>query len=258
VVVVEVESMKKNLVMHVYPKTDPGHWRRGVEHVRQRISQFTGRRLVSVAVDTSTDTAADVDRAFRGECEIREVHNDGQQEMVSFPWLMQQVIDDSDDVTFYCHAKGCTHSENQASHLWCDAMASACLDYPSLVDWCLKRKPICGAFRSRLQVGFSHALWHYAGTWWWVRNRDLFARNWERSDPEFWGAESYPGLHFLPTESACLFFDNAGTHHLYNVPWWRDVVCPAYKTWRAGFDERGINPLATDPPLWPQFREWTT
>jgi translation initiation factor IF-2 len=73
VVVVEVESMKKNLVMHVYPKTDPGHWRRGVEHVRQRLSQFTGRRLVSVAIDTSTDTAAEVERAVGGEVEIREV-----------------------------------------------------------------------------------------------------------------------------------------------------------------------------------------
>jgi hypothetical protein len=211
-----------------------------------------------VAVDTSTDTAADVDRAFRGEVEIREVHNDGRQEMTSFPWLMERLIDDSNDLTFYCHAKGCTHRENNASHLWCDAMASACLDYPGLVDWCMDRKSICGAFRSRLQVGFSHALWHFAGTWWWVRNRDLFTRDWQRSDPEFWGAESYPGLHFLPTESACVFFDNAGTHHLYSVEWWRDVICPAYKNWRAGFDVRGITPLATEPPLWPDFRRWTT
>jgi hypothetical protein len=253
----EGQSMKKNLVMHVYPKTDPGYWRRGVEHVRQRLSQFTGRRLVSVAVDTSTDTAADVLRAFGGEVEVREVLNDGTQEMVSFPWLMQQVIDDSDDVTFYCHAKGCTHSQNQASHLWCDAMASACLDYPSLVDWCLERKSICGAFRSRLQVGFSHALWHFSGTWWWVRNRDLFARNWERSDPEFWGAESYPGLHFMPNESACLFFDKAETAHLYNVPFWEAVVCPAFKSWRSAFTSRGIKPLADNPPAWPQFAEWT-
>jgi hypothetical protein len=257
VVVVEVREVKKNLVMHVYPKTDPGHWRRGVEHVRQRLSQFTGRRLVSVAIDTSTDRAADVCRAFGGEVEIREVFNDGTQEMVSFPWLMQQVIDDSDDVTFYCHAKGCTHRENQSSHLWCDAMAAACLDYPDLVDFSLRRKPFVGAFRSRQQVGHSNASFHYAGTWWWVRNRDLFARDWARSDPEFWGAESYPGVHFQPHESACLFLDRAETAHLYSLAWWQSVVCPAFKSWRAEFDRRGIRPLSEDPPLWPQFREWT-
>jgi hypothetical protein len=140
--VVELEggSVKKNLAMHVYPRRDPGHWRRGVEHVRQRLSQFTGRRLVSVAIDTSTDTAAEVERAFGGQVEIREVFNDGTQEMVSFPWLMGQLIDNSDDVTFYCHAKGCTHKDNPASHLWCDAMAAACLDYPALVGLL----PLCG------------------------------------------------------------------------------------------------------------------
>jgi len=256
---VELESVavKKNLAMHVYPRRDPGHWRRGVEHVRQRLSQFTGRRLVSVAIDTSTDTAAEVERAFGGEVEIREVFNDGTQEMVSFPWLMGQLIDDSDDVTFYCHAKGCTHKDNPASHLWCDAMAAACLDYPALVDHCLSRKPICGAFRSRQQVGTSSAGFHFAGTWWWVRNRDLFAKDWQRSDPEFWGAESYPGVHFAIHDSACLFFDRAETGHLYLVDWWRTIICPTFKKWRGEFDRRGIKPLACNPPAWPQFAEWT-
>jgi hypothetical protein len=258
-VVVEVWPMKKNLAMHVYPKIDPGHWRRAVAHVRARLSQFTGRRLVSVAVDTSTERASAVCDAFGGEVEIREVHNDGIQEMVSFPWLMEQVIDGSDDLTFYCHAKGCTHRENQSSHLWCDAMASACLDYPALVDHAMRSKPICGAFRSRQQVGTSEAVFHFAGTFWWVRNSALHARDWQRSDPEFWGAESYPGRHFQPHESACLFFDRAETAHLYNLAWWQTVVCPAYRQWRAEFDRRGITPLAYDPALlWPQFREWTT
>jgi hypothetical protein len=254
----ESKPVKKHLVMHVYPKADPGHWRRAVRHVRARLSQFTGRRLVSVAVDTSTDRAADVCREFGGEVEIREVHNDGTQEMVSFPWLMESVVDNSDDLSFYCHAKGCTHSENQSSHLWCDAMASACLDYPAMIDFAMDRKHIAGAFRSRQQVGLSKAGFHFAGTWYWFRNRVLYGRDWHRSDPEFWGAESYPGIHFSPEESACLFFDRAETAHLYSLPWWQTVVCPAYRLWRAGFNARGIKPLADDPALlWPQFAEWT-
>ena len=248
----------KNLVMHVYPRRDPGHWRRAVRHVRARLSQFDGRRLVSVAVDTSTERAADVCREFGGEVEIRDVFNDGTQEMVSFPWLLDQVIDDSDDLTFYCHAKGCTHTTNPSSHLWCDAMVSACLDYPALVDHVMAKKSICGAFRSRQQVGTSLASFHFAGTFWRVRNRELWARDWNRMDPEFWGAESYPGIHFQPHESACLFFDRAETAHLYHIDWWRASVCPAYRSWRAEFHRRGIKPLADDPCLlWPEFREWT-
>lgn len=258
VVVVEVPPVKKNLVMHVYPKADLGHWRRAVRHVRARLSQFTGRRLVSVAVDTSTERAGDVEREFGGEVEIREVHNDGRQEMVSFPWLMEQVIDDSDDLTFYCHAKGCTHKDNQSSHLWCDAMASACLDYPALVDFAMRTKHIAGAFRSRQQVGSSEAIFHFAGTFWWVRNSAIYARNWRKCDQEFWGAESYPGLHFHAHESACLFFDRAETAHLYDLAWWQTVVCPAYRRWRAEFHSRGIRPIADDSALlWPQFAEWT-
>lgn len=253
----EVPPVKKNLVMHVYPKAG-GMWRRGVRHVQARLSQFTGRRLVSVAVDTSTDRAADVCNEFGGEVEIREVHNDGTQEMVSFPWLMEQVIDDSDDLTFYCHAKGCTHPEGAPSHPWCDAMAIACLDYPALIDFAMERKHIAGAFRSRQQCGTSAAKFHFAGTWWWVRNRVLFARDWQHSDPEFWGAESYPGVHFSPEESACLFFDRAETAHLYSSAWWQSVVCPAFRQWRAEFDRRGIRPLADRPDLLTdQFREWT-
>lgn len=254
----EDATVKKNLVMHVYPKSDPGHWRRAVRHVVARLSQFNGRRLVSVAVDTSTDTAAEVCREFGGQVEIREVFNDGTQEMVSFPWLIQQVLDDSDDLTFYCHAKGCTHRENQSSHLWCDAMASACLDYPALIDFAMQRKHIAGAFRSRQRCGTSEAQFHFAGTWYWFRNRALHGREWHRSDPEFWGAESYPGIHFSIEESACLFFDRAETAHLYSLPWWQTMVCPAYRLWRAGFDSRGIRPLADDSALlWPQFAEWT-
>lgn len=249
--------MKKNLVMHIYPRSS-GMWRRAVRHVSARIGQFTGKRLVSVAIDTSTDRAADVERAFGGAVEIREIHNDGRQEMTSFPWLMESAIDDSDDLTFYCHAKGCTHPDGAPSHLWCDAMASTCLDYPQLIDFVMSRKSIAGAFRSRLQCGTSAAKFHFAGTWWWVRNRVLFSRDWQHSDPEFWGAESYPGVHFSIEESACLFSDRAETAHLYSLDHWRDAVCQDYRRWRSEFDRRGIQPLTDDCSLYhPLFREWT-
>ena len=240
--------MIRHLGMHVLPRKS-GMWRRGVAHVAARLSQFTGRRLVSVAVDRDTDSAADVDRAFGGAVEIREVANDSRQEMVSFPWLMGELIP-LDGITLYCHAKGCTHPPGAASHMWCDAMASACLDYPEMTAFIMQRKRIAGAFRSTQQVGLSAASFHFAGTWWWVDNAELRTREWMRSDPEFWGAESYPGLHFTRDESACLFFDHAETGHLYNPGWWGSRVGPVFSSWRAMFAEKGIQPMVDPVGLW--------
>lgn len=250
----------KHLLMHVYPRKDPGHWRRAVRHVKARLLQFDGLRLVSVAVDQSTDRAADVCNEFSGLVDVREVANDERQEVVSFPWLLEQAegVAGPDDLVFYCHAKGCTHSTNPSSHLWCDAMARACLDYPQLVDVVLQERSIAGAFRSIQQVGASVATFHYAGTFYWFRAGAAFSRNWRQCDAEFWGAESWPGLVFDPGESGCLFFDRGETAHLYHLDWWQTVGCPAFRQWRAEFDRRGIRPLADDSALlWPQFAEWT-
>lgn len=247
--------MKRHLVMHVYPKSS-GMWRRAVRHVSARIGQFTGRRLVSVAVDTSTDRAVDVERAFGGAVEVREIHNDGRQEMTSFPWLMESVMGEQGAV-FYCHAKGCTHQRDAPSHLWCDAMASACLDYPALIDSVMAKKPIAGAFRSTMQVGLSSASFHFAGTFWWADIAALAARDWRRWDTEFWGAESYPGMVFAPWDSACLFFDKGETAHLYQLDFWRSTICPAFRLWQQQFSKRGIKSLTDDCSLYhPLFREW--
>lgn len=247
--------MKRHLAMHVYPKSS-GMWRRAVRHVRARLSQFTGRRLVSVAVDTSTDRAADVAAEFGDAVEVREVYNDGRQEMVSFPWLMKSIMPESGAV-FYCHAKGCTHLPGAPSHLWCDAMAAACLDYPRLVEFALARKQIAGAFRSTMQVGLSSASFHFAGTFWWANIAALSTRQWDRWDGDFWGAESYPGMVFLPWESACLFFDRGETAHLYQLDFWKSTICPAFRAWRNEFRHRGISPLAEGCELYhPLFREW--
>lgn len=249
--------MQRNLAMHIYPRSG-GEWRRSVAHIKCRMNQFTGRRVVSVAVDTSTERLAAVDRAFGDSgIEYREVFNDQSQEMVSFPWLMQQCIDNTDAITLYCHSKGCTHTTNQSSHLWLDAMASACLDYPEMVEFIMRKKHVVGAFRSNMAIGTSKAQWHFAGTWWWVRNSALYSREWERSDPEFWGAESYPGVHFQRHESACLFFDHAETSHLYNIGFWQTEIGPAYKKWRSNLDALKIVPACRKPPNHELFTQWT-
>lgn len=236
---------QRNLIMHIYPRACHQHWRRSVNHLRARWDQFNGRRVVSVAYDASTCTVDEVREAF-GTCEveIQAVRNSSLQEVESFPRLLESVSKEP-GITFYCHSKGCTHCRHDsASHVWCDTMAEACLDYPTLVDCALAQFDICGAFRSTMQImGARSPPWHFAGTWWWVRNEVLFAGQWKDIDPLLWGAESYPGRRFDKSRSHCLFFDHAETTHLYDPEFWRRAILPGIANWRKALKAVGLKPL---------------
>ena len=243
--------MKRHLLMHIYPRRNPDHWRRSVNHLLARWNQFDGRRVVSVAYDVDTDTVDEVREAFgHREVELIAVRNSKLQEVESFPRLLERV-EREPGITFYCHAKGCTHADPEsASHLWCDAMAEACLDYPQLVDCALSQSDVCGAFRSRQRIMGAHSPpWHFAGTWWWVRNDALFARDWRRIDPVLFGAESYPGWQFSIERSTCLFCDHAETTHLYDNAFWERAISPGLVNWRNALSGVGLSPIrACAPP----------
>lgn len=246
---------QRNLIMHVYPRACHPHWRRSVAHLVARFDQFTGRRIVSVAYDTGTDTPDMVKDAF-GACEIEivAVRNSRLQEVESFPRLLEEVSREP-GITFYCHSKGCTHcSPFSASHIWCDAMAEVCLDYPQLIDCALTESDICGAFRSTMQImGANSPPWHFAGTWYWFRNDALFTRDWRNVDPLLWGAESYPGRIFPMERGRCLFFDHAETTHLYDPAFWDKAITPGLANWRRAMKGGGLAPIV-EPGFSPSIR----
>lgn len=242
------KAMQRNLIMHVYPKST-GLWRRSVLHVLRRLDQFDGKRVVSVVIDTSTDRANDVCKAFGGAVDIREVHNTSQQEMTSFGWLLEHVSTEP-GITFYCHSKGCTHPHEAASQTWCDAMAITCLDYPELIDHMLVNHAMAGSFRSNLAFPQSPASWHYSGTWYWFRNDSLFSNGkaWQPQTGVFYGAESYPGEQFQQRQSACLFLDRAHLSNMYNNDWWLTTGGPQLKAWQERLRKAGHSPLCDDSP----------
>lgn len=246
----EAVSEPRHLLMHVYPRANPPHWRRSVEHLKARWSQFTGRRIVSVCFDDTTAKPDAVRAAFEPfEIELIAGVNNGLQEVNSFKRLLNHVRREP-GITLYCHSKGCTHSSPAAaSHLWCDAMAEACLDYPKLVDCALADHDVCGAFRSRQIIGspITTPPYHFAGTWYWFRNAALFANdNWRSVDPFLWGAESYPGRRFPVDRSVCLFLDNAHTLHLYDPNFWSQRITPTLAYWRKSLAAAGLKPIV-DP-----------
>jgi hypothetical protein len=230
-----VREMTRNLICHIYPRRC-GKWRRTVAHLLDRWSQFDGRKIITIACDRCCDPASDVQRCFMehwGTCEfIVRQNQPGLQEVPSFLPMMERVIGEP-GITFYCHAKGSTHEDDDAaSHKWCDAMADACLSYPALVDRCFERGAnICGAFRSHGLWSFpGYHNWHFAGTWFWFRNSRAAELDWRNVHQNFMGIEAWPGI-FPLEESACLFFDNANTAHLYSPDYWKTNITPALKWW---------------------------
>jgi hypothetical protein len=235
--------MKRNLIFFCYPHLC-GNWRRSVAHLRACWSVFSGRKLVTIAVDACCDAAEYAALFFPPDAEITLVNNVRlMQETAHFRAMLDEIQStDPDECTTYAHAKGATHADPLApSHQWCDAMAEATLYYPDLIKCALARAAICGAFRTDYGWEFDgYHNWHFAGTWYTFRHDATFdgSIDWRNIGPTFYGVEAWPGL-FPPDRSFCLFFDHADTNRLYQPEFWRETIGPSLGYWRASLAGAG-------------------
>lgn len=241
--------MRRNLTVFCHPRKS-GKWRRTLAHLiaGNRWLQFTGRKIIHVAYDDCCTPPDEVMSEWPAECEFIVQPNDAYlQEVAGFLPMMEQVEStDSDECTTYVHCKGSTQPDGHASHLWCDAMAQANLDYPKLVKCALQRGSICGAFRSHGLWGFEgYHNWHFAGTWFTFRHDRIFGElNWRNVHPNFMGVEAWPGI--VPVrESVCLFYDNANTAHLYDVGFHQANIQPALGYWHQNLAKCGLVKAST-------------
>ncbi|MDE2010457.1 MAG: hypothetical protein KGJ09_10355, partial [Candidatus Omnitrophica bacterium] len=168
--------VKRHLLYHVYPSN--GQKNRGIwqANVRQlfdsgRFEQFSTAH-VAVAVDGNTDSVEDVRQAFADSpipVAIKEFPNDpGLREVVSHNWLWSQVPKGKNDLTFWGHTKGVTHSvAHKTVHQWARMMYDSMLDYPGIVEDQLRNLACTGAFK-KLGAGWnlreSKSQWHYTGS----------------------------------------------------------------------------------------------
>jgi hypothetical protein len=93
--------------------------------------------------------------------------------------------------------------------------------------------------------------WSYSGTYFWFRNKDVFARqNWNELLPFFATIEAWPGVVFKAHEVSCLFFDNVNAapgKNMYSHILWqqelrprltdRKIALEAIKSLREGSEE---------------------
>lgn len=226
----------RHLTYHLYPAGEV--WRWNVQQLLDRLSLFNGRRLIAVATSPATASFAEVcDRFADLDVELVEVPNDGTlREMSSYPYLVERMsaYRGLEDATWYGHGKGAT-SEAWApgARRWTSAMYQSLLDFWPAVRRELRTACAVGIYR-RMRTGLpeSSVRWHYSGTFRWVRNADLYSRDWSKIDRNWCGSEGHIPKHFSPEETCCLHGEfGQGGLGLYLEDSWREWAAASHHRW---------------------------
>lgn len=227
------DSCKKNLLMHIWPTKGNNAWRWNCDRIKKRIDLFNGKRAIGIAYDDKTESPEVVKEYMKGYVDdfVIVKNNPFKREGTTFTELLEKVESkDKNEITFFCQAKGVRHGGNFENneftlHLWTDAMYRICLDNWNSVKNNLKDFAMTGSFRRFGQFKTpGNNQWHYSGSFYWFRNKDVFERNWRNLDNMIFAVESWPGLMFKADETGCLLFDNIGD--LYSVDYWKSEIQP--------------------------------
>jgi hypothetical protein len=221
-----LSEYQKNLIMVIYPVAGLRGWKDNVDIIASHQQLFDGKRTIAIFEPSGKDkheldSAEEVQDRFGDGFEfIRIKNNPRLREVNAFVPLMESVKKEP-GVTFFCHAKGCTHQQNDGvtPHIWRDLMYAALLDWGAVHPW-LSKYPVVGSLKKYSRLGKSS--WHYSGTFYWFRNDIVFSNeDWRDIEPRWWGAESWPGKIFGSEEAGCVFGDGVGTlYHKTEMDRW--------------------------------------
>lgn len=190
--------MKRNLNYFIYPLKG-SIWTWNVDQLRPFLPVFNGRKIVSVAEDGGTEPLMVVADRF---CDpsityIRTKNDPLRKEMATFLGAMGLLRSpDPDEMTFYGHAKGVSYwSSPQVSNImaWTRAMYVLNLCDVGAIEKLMETHGAVGAFRE------NHPVWHYSGTFFWLKHSEIFSGAWDRHEAGPLGTETYPGTH-IPVE----------------------------------------------------------
>jgi hypothetical protein len=225
----------RHLIYHVTPI---GNWGWNLNQLLKRQTVFNGVKLIAIAQGKTKDGKEllnwqQVRKHIPLDIQCVPVENDPVlRETASLPELLRRLHAKapSTGITFYAHTKGTSRGDappkmQEAIRLWTEIMYSQCLDRVNDVEKILETHTCCGAFKRYGRFGHfprtSH--WHYSGTFFWFRNKDLFEHpNWQSVPRSRYGAEAYLSTLFNEVESGCIFGD--GITDLYNVNYLRRVL----------------------------------
>lgn len=221
---------RRNLLYHLTPFASNDIWLRNVRQLLKRIDLFNGRRVIAVTTGEGLVSPDEVLREL-GKHEIEILSHPNSRELrenATFLQLLERVNStDPTEATFYAHAKGVAKDvlcsgDPLGSRYWRNAMYHELLDGWERVTELLEEYPVVGTHRryhpeqpTIYPDGQSSSDWHFAGTFFWFRNRDVFTtERWrEVWQPTGWGAEAWVGRMFPFDRSACVAYDGLVDHY---------------------------------------------
>ena len=230
------ESKIRHLTYFVYPRNEES-WKWNLQQLAKRWWLFNGTRVLGVAHDAMSASAADVtnyaeELGMKFDHVLTAVNNAKLRETVLWvPMLrlLNPTTAGANEVVFSAHAKGQKYDDAKFTRDWCDLMYQSCLDdWPSVYN-ALRTALMAGSFREYGLLGRWHN-WAYSGTFFWWRLAELAKRPWSNVDQWFAGTESWPGKMCEARETACLFLNDS--RRLYEKHYWIETVWPEWEKYK--------------------------
>ena len=115
-------------------------------------------------------------------------------------------------------------------------MHSNMLDYPALIEDAMRSNTLAGTFKKFGNFfGKLPPAWHFAGTFFWIRNLKLFGSDlWDRVPRQWWGPESWPGI-VCPDDEGALHALNWKAGNALPVTkqeYWNESQNAAWQQWQ--------------------------
>lgn len=238
---VDLSNARRHIMFHLWPVAGNGIWQWHCEQLIKRAELWNGRRVVAIVESSESDSAGDVKKSlanFTDEFIVMRNDPNLREVLTWFPMMRRlREFDTERDVTFCGQGKcvrlnaGALDNSQEATARWTRAMYETCLSWRHVLPL-LERYKCTGPFMKYMTpTDGGWGPWHYAGTFFWFRNRDVFARNWEEVPAQFFGTEAWPGRLFYRQEVACIACDDVGD--LYDAGYWDSHIDPLLEKWRA-------------------------
>lgn len=234
----------RNMLFHLYPRVGAEwNWHWHIEQIRRVAPLFNGKICIGIATGDKLAKPEVVQRLFDGvpvaDWIVRK-NTKALGETTTFTDLLRCVeTDDPNTITFRGHTKGVTHRREGIEQPWARLMWATSMDLQSVED-ALASHVMAGPLKCHEPlVSKQPYRWFYAGTYYWFRNREIFQRNWQQSEPTRWFSEYWPGLIAKNEESSCLCHDFTDGSVL-SEEYWRTVVDPSFAAWKRARPDRMV------------------
>lgn len=213
-----------------------------LERIQKILPQFTGVRKCAIAVPTSKAE----EKLFAKYSDVAErwnamgvetfavPNNTEMREGPAFVELLKMCPGGADDIAFFGHSKGVTRgATDKAIRWWTEVMMETVMENIAGAEYSLSTNGVTGSFKKYGEFNLpGNNVWHYSGSFFWMRLSDVFQRDWEFLHNFFASVEAWPGFQFKRGEAGCLFGDRVG--HLYDLLYWKKVVWKQLDKWRDG------------------------